>query len=193
MKSLGAVVAVLLLLAGGAAFLFYAHSNPSTAALDGDIAQLRAQIDAADAEDKNYAGGAIKALIEFRAQMLRGTEAMLEQKRASVLRRIDLRYTVEGKTLAPASPAQLASMEQDIEKAKAAVAADEAEAARYTGGLLQAMKLMTASEDRLNLAQLTMAYYSAKYGLAPPPLKGPEAAPPKPVAPGKVVPDKDAL
>jgi hypothetical protein len=45
----------------------------------------------------------MKSIIELRRQTLANTEAMLSQKRASVLRRIILSYRFDGQQLTPAS------------------------------------------------------------------------------------------
>jgi hypothetical protein len=198
-KGLISFFGIPLVLAGGAALFFLAYSEPSTTALDADLADIRGQIKAADEEATKYSGGLMKTVIDLRKDILLSTEAMLAQKRASLIRRIDLRYTVTGSILAPASAEKLAEIISDIEKAKAKLAEDEKTAARYTGGLLQVMSLMNTEVDRLAISQLGLAYYGAKYGLSfPIKVELPNPTPktdrgPSQNSPGLVVKDKDAL
>jgi hypothetical protein len=183
-----------LVTACGAFLLWVAHNEPSTAALDADLAHLSTEIADADAEAAKYQGGLIKSLTELRREILRSTEAMLQQKRASLLRRIDLSFTLEKS--APSPAAKLEEIDADIRAAQSKLAADEMDAKRYTGGLVQAMALTTVATDRLTLSQLRLAYYGAKYGtgFSIPELNRPRTAPPrKDTNPGKVVTDKDAL
>ena len=121
----------------------YAHSEPSTAALDADLAEVRAQLKAVDDEDAKLAGGLIKVMVGLQREVLRTTEAMLAQKRAALIRRIDLRYTVDGSPLVPVSEEKLRGIAADLEKAESELAKSEEQAARYSGGLVQIMALMT--------------------------------------------------
>jgi hypothetical protein len=196
LRKLGPAIAALLILAfGAAALLNYAHTEPSTEALDADLKVIRADIKSASNESAIYNGGLIKIMIEMRKQIMQTTEAMLESKRASVLRRIDLEYQVGGRAVVTDDEAELKVIEQDIERTKSRLEADQTEADRYSGGLLQSMALMTAATDRTSLSQLYLAYYGKKYGLAMPEVKalpGNGAGPTREPL-GKAVKDKDAL
>lgn len=78
-KAITMVVVISLAVFGGAiAFLLVAHSEPSTQALDADLANIRTQIKAADDENSQYAGGAIKNVILIRRTILQTAEAMLQ-------------------------------------------------------------------------------------------------------------------
>jgi hypothetical protein len=183
---------LLIVFGAGAALLLVARSEPSTFALDTDLAEIRAQIKAADAEDAKYSGGAIKALILIRREILQTTEAMLDAKRSSLIRRIGLVYEVDGHRVRPADAKELAQIAGDIDKEKAALSRDAQEASRYSGGLLQTMSLMAAVTDRVTIAQLELAYYVAKYGAALPTVSS-VASPKEGSAPGKIVGDKQAF
>lgn len=189
-----ASVAVAAVFAGSAALFFVAHTQPSTAELDSDLAVIRSKVQAAETEASRYEGGVIKNFVELRREIDRISEAMLVQKRSSLLRRVDLRFSVNGSPLSPATGERLAEITTDISRAKSKLAEDEENAGKYSGGLLQVTALMTAAADRLTLAQLDLAYYSAKYGFALP-IDFARAAgaqqPAKP--PGSVTKDKDAL
>ncbi len=187
-----AVVLSLVVFGGAAAFLLIAHSEPSTQALDADLATVRTQIKAANDEDAQYAGGAIKAMILTRREILETTEAMLEAKRASLIRRIDLQYFVDGHRIAPASEKQLSQIKSDIDKEAVKLSRDLEQASHYSGGLLQVMSLVAAVTDRVTIAQLELAYYSAKYGAAVP-IAVSSASPGAGGAPGKIVGDKRAF
>jgi hypothetical protein len=193
---LGPPIAALFISAlGTTALLYYVHTEPSTEALDADLKAIQADIKSASDESANYNGGLIKSIIEMRKQILRTTQAMLESKRTSFIRRIDLAYQVDGKAIAATDETALKLIEQDIERAKLKLQADQNDADHYSGGLLQSMALMTAATDRTSLSQLYLAYYGKKYGLAFPetnvvPRGGDE---PSRGSPGKAVKDKEAL
>ncbi|MGO9741643.1 MAG: hypothetical protein ACLPN5_09065 [Roseiarcus sp.] len=195
LRKLAPVVAALLILAAGAiALLYYAHTGPSTEALDADLKAVQAEIKLASEEGAAYNGGLIKFMIEARKQILQTSAAMLELKRTSMLRRIDLKYHVDGKALVTTDDAGLKVVEQEIERTKSKLQVDQTEVDRYSGGLLQTMAMVTAATDQASLSQLYLAYYARKYGLALPDgnvsgaSEGPARGPP-----GKVVKDKDAL
>jgi hypothetical protein len=194
-KAASIVLVVLILVLGTcAAVLLLAHAEPSTEALDADLEKVRAQIKAIDEEDSKYEGGLVKVLILVRREILRNSEVMLEQKRTSFLRRIELRYTIDGKATKPASNEKLKEIGADLDKANAALSKDLAESTQYSGGLMQAMALMAVATDHVTIAQLNLAYYAAKYGVALPipPQLGNSGTPAEP-APGVVVKDKDAF
>jgi len=166
---------------------------PTTSELDSDLVQIRDEIKQASIESDKYAPSAMKTLIEARKQTLLNTEAMLSQKRDSILRRIDLYFMINGTQLDPASNNELDGIKQEIDKAKSKLTQSVKEANQYTGGLVQSMALMTAATDEVTLSQLQLKFYSAKYGL---PFFFPHGdattTQPSP-APGNVVKDRDAL
>jgi hypothetical protein len=173
-----AALGVLTLLLTGGGVHFVAHSNPSTTEIDSDIAEVRNQITAAEADSKSHPDGAINIVVSLRLQTLRLTEAMLEQKRESLLRRIQLNYVINNQL--PQSPnRQLVSViETDLTRESAKLDKDQADADRSAGGLIQALALTTTATDRLTIAALRLSYYQAKYGLALPAL--PSAVVPSP-------------
>lgn len=163
---------------------------PTTEELDADLKQVRTEIKEASSEAEKYAPSLMKSLIEVRRQTLANTEAMLSQKRASVLRRISLSYRIDGQELAPASDKELKEIIEEIEQAENKVTQSKKHAELYSGGLVQALALMSVETDQLSVSQLRLKFYSAKYGLPilrlPNEKKGGEP-------PGHVVRDKDAL
>ena len=177
---------------GSSAVLYYAHGEPSTVTLNEDLRALQIEIKAADEESARYDGGLIKIMIEARKQTLQTNLAMLELKRASFIRRIDLKYEINGTSMPVADDTTLTNIEKDLEKLKAKLHSDEEKADRYSGGLIQSMALMAAATDRTTLSQLCMIYYARKYGLAIPASAGAPREAPRGTN-GKVVNDKDAL
>ncbi len=186
-----AVVLSIVMFGGAAVFLLVAHSEPSTQALDADLANIRTQIKAADNENTQYTGGAIQALILVRRKILQTTEAMLEAKRASLIRRIDLQYVIDAHRIAPASKKQMLHIKNDIDDETAKLSRNIEQASHYSGGLIQVMSLVAAVTDRVTIAQLELTYYSAKYGAAVP--IAASSASPSAGAPGKIVGDKRAF
>jgi hypothetical protein len=183
---LTAIVGLLLLLA-----VAVLDPSPNTASLDSDLGLVREQIEDALREDEKYSGGAIKALIQLRLNTLQHTKALLEQKRSALLKRVWTRYSIDGHSIAPATNADLAAIMVEIAEAEEKLKRSTLNAERYSGGLIQAMALMTAETDRISVAQLRLKFYSAKHGL--PLFSGALGHKPKPSTPGRIVGDKDAF
>jgi hypothetical protein len=166
--------------------------NVSTFEIDQNRAALKTEIRATEIESEQYAGGVIKVLLDLRMSILRNTLAMLDQKRASFIRRIALNYTIEGRQISQASDNDLKDILEELSQAERKVAASRQEAAQYSGGLLQSMALLKAGTEELNVSQLRLKFYSAKYGI-PMPVPSSDTKPPEPKPPGRVVKDRDAL
>lgn len=176
------------------AFLVWLIANPvpSTEQLDADLNQVRVAIKQASSESEKYGPSAIKAIVEARRQILLNTESMLLQKRTSALRRINLNFEFNGSGLRPETDNELNSIKAEIDQAKQKLAVSVKNANQYTGGLVQAMALMSVQTDELTISQLWLKFYSAKYGL-PFFFKVDNAANQPAPAPGNVVKDRDAL
>ncbi len=117
---------------------------------------------------------------------------MLSQKRESFIRRINLKYIVEGKEVAPASADMLDEIQKDIQETENKIEATEKEASQYSGGLIQVTLLMNAETQKMTLAALQQKYYISKYGI---PLARVDfdASKDQKMLPGKITKDKDAL
>jgi len=163
---------------------------PTTEELDADLTRVRTEIKQASSEADKYAPSLMKSLIELRRQTLANTEAMLSQKRASVLRRITLSYRFDGQQLTPASDKELKEIIGEIEQAESKVAQAKKHAEQYSGGLVQVLALMSVETDELSVSQLRLKFYSAKYGLPIFSLPNEKKAG---EPPGQIVRDKDAL
>jgi hypothetical protein len=135
--------------------------------LQSALLALTDQIASAKAEDAKYAGGLIKTLIQSRVAILEQTKAMLDQRSKAASFSTSIRYTVDGRLFtAPTDAAQqLASVEAELERMKVQIAGQEREAARYTGGLVQAMALSTLATTRQTQSMIEQKRLALKFGL----------------------------
>jgi hypothetical protein len=144
-----------------------AQSGPP---VEPEIVHVAAEITAAESENAKYSGGLVKALIESRLATLRQTKAMLEQRRAASVFNISVRYTVDGTTLRlpPNAKEEIAAIEREIAATKIKVAAAQAEAAKYSGGLVLAMTLsniatLQQTEAMLDQRRLALTFSLPQY------------------------------
>jgi len=163
---------------------------PTADQLDHDLTAVRKQI--VDAQgDTVRLGGLLKVLADARLQTLQNTQAMLEQKRYSLLRFIDLKYVVSGEERPVASQAAQTAALADIKNEEKKLSEAQAKRSLYSGGLLLVMSQLNVATEELTLNQLRMKYYSLHYGLPVFAASKPRtsAEPPQ----GTIVKDKDAL
>ena len=146
------------------ATIFSGCSPPNVDELDQDISELANRIEIIEEELAAYEGGLIHSLIETRKQLTGTTRDMLEQKRASLVYWIELKYPIEGVIQEPASEESLQSIIKEIEELESEVVAAEAEAS-YSGGLIGAMKMAQVATLQLSLATVRHRYYAQKYGV----------------------------
>jgi hypothetical protein len=132
-----------------------------------DLTVVQSEIKAAQTEDAQYTGGLVKTLIASRIAVLRQTEAMLQQKLLALKDGVRVQYSVDGRAFnLPASAKQmLADVEHEIGLNEAKIKAQEAEVARYSGGLVQAMALSTLATMRQTQAMLEQKRVALKYEL----------------------------
>ena len=140
---------------------------PPSGEIAADIAAIDMRLRQAEAEDARLAGGLVKALLGSEMGILRQTRAMLQQRASSWTFGIGLRYSVDGQSFVPPpnAPEQLATVEAEIAQTKEKLAAAEAEAARYSGGLVQALSLSTVATIRNSLSMLEQRRLALKYAL----------------------------
>jgi hypothetical protein len=167
--------------------------NVSTFELDRDRAYVAEQVMKAQADSAKYTGGVLKAFIDLRVAVLAATAAMLDQKRTALFRRIWTTYTVDSKPVREASNEELNQILDELKQAEDSASASRAEAARYTGGLVQSLALMKAATDDVSVSQLRLKFYAAKHGLPVMPfaIDDKQSIEKKPL--GKIVGDKEAL
>lgn len=135
--------------------------------IEEEITRLEKQIRETEAEDQKYAGGLIKALISSQLATLKQTHAMLQQRAKASLFRIGLKYTVDGQPFTPPQDAavQLGIVERELAELATKIAAAEAEAARYSGGLIQAVSLSTVAQMKQTQAMLDQKRLALKFSL----------------------------
>jgi hypothetical protein len=131
------------------------------------IKNLEQQIKETEAEDEKYAGGLIKALIGSRLAILKQTHAMLEQRTQASLFRIGIKYTVDGQLFTPPQDAstQLGVAERELAELTTKIALAEAEAARYSGGLVHAISLSTVAQLKQTQAMLDQKRLALQFSL----------------------------
>lgn len=173
------------------AALVVREAGPSTVELDADIRSVRASIASAEADMARFAGGSVLVQAEMRLLTLRATEAMLEQKRTSFLRGIRLEFR-DGDPATPPPTEAMTQLAEGIRRAEAEAVEAAAEAARYSGGLIQVMALLREQTAKTTGAMLRQQEAALRLGL---PIRvnteGPLA--PAPQAPGRRVTDREAL
>ncbi|WP_288076485.1 hypothetical protein [Pseudomonas sp.] len=163
------------------------------ATLEAELANTKSEVDASSKAASAYAGGLIKSLMEVRLEILKTNQALLEQRILAVRSGGGTKIG----TIATKPDEQLAAqLATEVAQLKASIQAAQAEAARYSGGLVQAMKLATVATQEQSLAMLEQRYLVAKYGLyggfsAPARDQSPQPAPaPAHKESSSVVPDK---
>lgn len=169
--------------------------GPSTADLDKDIGSVANELKLARAQRDLFNGGLLGIETNLWVSTLESTNAMLERKRASLLRGIQL-FHEDGRGLQPTNEGQFADIDGQIAKALREANASEAEAARYTGGLIQSMALVSAATSRSSVALLEQQRIVLRYDIGiPDPVRhsGSAETLPKPAQVGKPTSDTDAL
>jgi hypothetical protein len=136
-------------------------------ALRRELATVEAEITAAKEENEKYSGGLVKALIESRIATLQQTYAMLDQVLKAGKFGVTLHYTVNGKPFAlpPGAHEELASVERELQEIDARILTQQAEAERYSGGLVQALAYSTLATSRQTRAMLEQRQLALKHGL----------------------------
>jgi hypothetical protein len=135
--------------------------------------QLRAELkrvqdDILDADAKNVTlvGGLLKALVECRLEILKTTHELLRQRLIAEESGAPLTVVIPATKPQPEAAASLA---REIEIQQGVLQSARVEAARFTGGLVHAMKLSTIATQEQSLAMLHQRFLVAKYGLGCPP------------------------
>jgi hypothetical protein len=120
---------------------------------------------------------------------------MIEEKRASFLRGITLVHA-DGSNPKPVDSAALSNIDDRIGAAEREAIAADVEAARYSGGLLQSIDLLSAATKHSTVALLEQQRAVLMLGLGTPAVEGQSdrnANAPKPALVGKPTSDQDAL
>ncbi|MDC9582997.1 hypothetical protein PSI15_15755, partial [Xenorhabdus sp. PR6a] len=110
-----------------------------------------------------YSGGLIKSLIGARLEVLETNKALLQQRINAIESGAKIEVIVS--SLKP-EPEVVEAIKTEIENLKSDIEVAKNDAAQYSGGLVQAMKLSAVAAQEQTLAMLQQKYLSAKYGLA---------------------------
>ena len=165
----------------------------SDLALIGDeIAEQEKLLGKAREEFERFSGGLIRVVIEMRVEIGELTLAILRQRQILLSHGITL--PAHKVPVGATSPELLAEIEGEIQRKTTEIENTEAEARRYTGGLIQVTLLMRAETEKLSLAMLQQRRLSLKYQIGLPTIgvpAGGNRGSTKP--PGKIVDDKEAL
>src|SRR5262245_29478785 len=91
-----------LLLVAGASFAALNASGPTTAELESDISEVQHQIEDVRAFSAQYGEGSpIRGFAGLRLAILETTKAMLDQKRKSWLRGVNITFVIKGNPVSP--------------------------------------------------------------------------------------------
>ncbi len=158
------IVVLSLLIAGNAylAWHLYSQIEPTTAQLDIDLAALRKQrVSIVQGNTQTVDSGVLDAILEQ-------TEAMLQQKRAAIVRFVNLDYVVNGRRVDTPSNGDLEKMDADMVAQKRKIAQAKAEVDKYSGGLIRSVLELRLAVDELTLALLEQKKTALTYGVALP-------------------------
>ena len=136
-----------------------------SAVLDAAITDIDAEIASAEQESALYAGGLLKTVVELRIATLRHTRSMLDQRKLANTYGVAVTYTVDGSSFTPSTTDQITALEAEIAELEQTIVAQQAEADRYAGGLVQVMALSTVATSRQSLAMLQQQRLALTYGL----------------------------
>lgn len=141
------------------------EETQEVATLKQEQQRIHQQVVSAKADDAAYSGGLIKSLIRMRLEVLQTNESLVEQHVHQIETGAATQLVVN---VTKPDPARADALLKEIETQKVKVAQARTEAARYSGGLVQAMAAASAATTQNTLALLEQQYYVAKYGMAVP-------------------------
>jgi hypothetical protein len=162
---------------GGLALVVIAapgFAGDSAAELKQERSALTQEIVAARAEQQKYSGGLLGSLIAARLEVLKTNDAILQQR---ILAedggaRVDIIVTATRPD--PQRAEAVAKEMSDLEKR---IASQEAEGAKYGGGLVKGMIESGIATTRLSLEMMRIEYLKAKFGIVWAPTLNAPAAP----------------
>jgi flagellar biosynthesis regulator FlaF len=141
-------------------------NDPQTIAkieeLKKELEITKAEIEDAVKKDKELAGGLVKALISVRLEILKTNEALIQQRIQALESGTPIKLEVLGTT---PNEQEAGSLEKEIQAKRDELAAQKKDAARYSGGLVLAMKESAIATSENTIAMLEQRRLIAKYGL----------------------------
>lgn len=157
-----------------------------------EIVEQEQLLSRAKEELEKFSGGLIRVVVEMRVEVGQLSLALLRQRQ--MLLSYGMALPASRMSVAAESPESLSDIDDEIRRKTTEIENTEAEARRYTGGLIQVTLLMRAETEKLTLAMLEQKRLSLKYQiglptLGPPTSSGRSSTRP----PGNVVNDKEAL
>ncbi|WP_132256094.1 hypothetical protein [Methylobacterium segetis] len=160
---------MLLLLAAPAALAAAnAKFGPTSEELEQDISQVDASVADAKSRCADFgAGSVLKIQCDIELGFLSSTRAMLQQKKLSWLRWINLNYTVPGQPTQLFTEADARDIEAEMAKEQKDLAAATEKATNY-GGLIQTMALVEMQTKKVAISVLRLKYLMGKYGVGVP-------------------------
>jgi len=133
--------------------------------LQNELEEIRNDIAQSEEQAAQLSGGLIKVLMEARLEILKTNKALVSQRIHAI--ESGTKITFESNGITP-SPEEASRLEQEIQKQEEELRIAKEEAAKYSGGLIAAMKQSAVATQEQTLALLKQRYLSAKYGLALP-------------------------
>lgn len=172
-----------------------AASPPSPddfAKLEADLQEQEVALADAKAQLDQYVGGLIRVVVALRVEAAELNIALLKQKKLLMAQGLAL---PTAKVVVATPPAEtIAQLEDEIRQKTAEIEITEAEARRYTGGLIQVSLLLRAETEKMTLSMLNNRRLVLKYQIGLPTMESSVLDGGRRVkAPGKVVNDKEAL
>jgi len=136
--------------------------------LHSELEKVDKEVVAAQAELSNYGGGLIQGLLLARIEILKTTEALIQQR----IQAIEGKAPVSIQTLASNQDLDRAEkLATEINKQEVKLREAEIEAGKYSGGLLRALALSTVATQAQTLAMLRQQFLISRLGLSFPTYK----------------------
>lgn len=125
-------------------------------------ADIRSAIADAKERDRSIEGGIVKSLIAARIEILMINDALLQQRIHAA--EAGGPITISTSKAAP-DETRASELEGEIQALERRIASEEAEEARYSGGLIKVMHATTVATSRMSLEMLRLEHLKAKYGI----------------------------
>ena len=136
--------------------------------LRSELEGVRKEVAAAQTEVSKYAGGLVQSLLLTRIEILKTTEALIQQR----VQAIEGKAPVSIQTLASKEdPDRAEKLASEIDKQEVRLREAEIEAGKYSGGLIHAIALSTVATQAQTLAMLRQQFLVSKLGLSVPTYK----------------------